>query len=120
LLVAKALVSGYEGVELAFRYAEQLPIAELRPGHLIDGYHRVISKCAAQRCRRPLIKQYSHARAAREAEILCDYQALLGMSQDKLDLFAGHARKPLEEIVYARAPFEILEQRFDGHAGVLE
>jgi hypothetical protein len=119
-LVTQILVSGDERVELAFRCAEQFPVARPRPGHFVGGYHRVIGKCASERCGRPLIKQYSHTRAAMKPKVLRDYQALLGMSQDKLHLFAGHARKPLEEIVYARAAFEIFEQRFDGHTGVLE
>ena len=49
---------------------------------------------------------------------LCEAQ--LGMLEDRLDLFPRNAGKPLEKLIEARPGLEILEQRFDGHAGSLE
>jgi hypothetical protein len=38
------------------------------------------------------------------------------MAKDGFDLAAGHAREPFEEIVDARAVFEVGEQGLNGHS----
>jgi hypothetical protein len=36
-------------------------------------------------------------------------QTLLGVAQNRFNLFASYAREPFEEIVHSRSIFEILE-----------
>ena len=38
------------------------------------------------------------------------------MLQHRTNLLCGHAGKPLNELVYGRIIFKVLEQRSDGHA----
>src|SRR5436309_13731602 len=47
-------------------------------------------------------------------------QALLGVMQNGLGLFAGHARKPFEEIIQPRPILQVLEERLDRHSRASE
>ena len=47
-------------------------------------------------------------------------QTLFGMMQNGLNMFAGHAREPFQEIIHPRPIFQVLEERLDRHPGALE
>jgi len=42
------------------------------------------------------------------------------VAQNRLNLLASHAGKPLKEIIHPRAIFQVLEQRLDRHSCALE
>jgi hypothetical protein len=47
-------------------------------------------------------------------------KALARVFQDSLNLFAFHAREPLEEVLHAGAIFDVLEEGSDRHPGSAE
>lgn len=51
---------------------------------------------------------------------MCRDKALLRVRQNGNDLFAGDAGKPFQELLNGSALFQILKERPDRHAGVLE
>jgi len=47
-------------------------------------------------------------------------QAALGVFENRVDLFASYAGKPLQEIIHARPILEIFEECLHGHTRTFE
>jgi len=60
-----------------------------------------------------LVKQYFHSREDEESS---RHQALLGVTQNKLDLLACHSREPNQKVINPCTALEILEQSPHRHA----
>lgn len=62
-----------------------------------------------------MVEQYPHVMAERSHN-----EALSGVAQHKLDLFASHSGEPFQEIVDPGSAFKVFEQGAHGYAAMLE
>lgn len=74
----------------------------------------------AQGNRSSLVEEYPQVGLANVPRALRRRQASLCVAQDDFDLFSGHSGEPLQEVIHARASFEVLEQSLDGNARASE
>jgi len=118
LLVPEVLVGCNEGIEFRFSCPEEGSIVELGPPHLLCCRDGVLYEGVTQRCGNPLVKENFHSCLATRG--LGDGKTFLRMSQDKFHLLARHPWKPLQEIIYASASFEVFEKCSHRHPCILE
>ena len=76
----------------------------------------MISERVPWRCRRSVVEEDLQA----SRSDCLRYQALFGVLQYELYLFARNTRKPFQELTNTRAAFEIFKQGADGDSGMLE
>jgi len=69
---------------------------------------------------RSLVKENLHRCRRRRLAASGGSQTLFGMMQNGLNMFAGHAGEPFQEIIHPRPIFQVLEQHFHRHACALE
>jgi hypothetical protein len=99
---------------------QQVAICEGGPAYFVGSGNGVARQCVAQRRGRSLVEENPHWVRGGLLAPTGGRQALLGVVQNRLNLFAGHAGKPLQEIIHPRPTFQVLKQRFDRHPCAFE
>src|SRR5258708_26025187 len=120
LLVAQVLVGGDEDSEIRFRCAKKAAVFEFVPTHFVGRGNSVACQSVAQGRGRSLVEEDLHRCRRGMLLALRRSQALFGVVQNRVHLFAAHAWEPIEEIVHPRPILQILEQRLDRHPCALE
>jgi hypothetical protein len=120
LLVAEVLVSSNEGFEIRLSRLQEGAVVKRRPAHLIGRRDGVAGQCATQRRGSSMVEENFPTGLAVNPARSRHRQTSLRVLQHKLDLFACHAGKPLQEIIDSRAILEVLEQCPDRHACAFE
>ncbi len=93
LLIAQILVGSYEKLEPSrFGFSNVRAVLELCPSALDRRLNPVVAEGEAQGNWCPLVEQDSQMTSDRNS------QALARMLENRVDLFACHTRKPLEEL----------------------
>ena len=118
--MAQVAVRGDERIESCLGRVEEGAVIECGPAHFMRGRDGVPSQRAPQGDGSALIEQNPHAQSLRARSRSRHCQATLGVLQHGLYLLARHTRKPLEEVIDARAVFEVLEEGLHRYARTSE
>jgi hypothetical protein len=102
--VAQVPVGADENIEPAFSRSQEFAVAQTRPTELESGFDLMAGEMLPQRDRRALVEQNTHTAGA-----LRGLETAGRVLEDVVNLLAGDAGEPFQELLDRGAAFDVLE-----------